>query len=52
MITVMNTNIATNISKKDEVEEEDIPLEIPNIGIVSQKSAKDIATVKSRIVAL
>jgi len=51
MITVMNTNIATNISKKDEVEEEDIPLEIPNIGIVSRKSAKDIATVKSRIVA-
>jgi len=51
MITVMNTNIATNISKKDEVEEEDTPLEIPNIGIVSQKSAKDIATVKSRIVA-
>ena len=50
MITVMNTNIATNISKKDEVEE-DTPLEIPNIGIVSRKSAKDIATVKSRIVA-
>src|SRR6266496_1232694 len=51
MITVMNTNIATNISKKDEVEEEDTPLEIPNIGIVSRKTAKDIATVKSRIVA-
>jgi hypothetical protein len=50
MITVMNTNIATNLSKKEEVEE-DTPLEIPNIGIVSRKSAKDIATVKSRIVA-
>src|SRR6266516_1776828 len=42
MITVMNTNIATNINKKDEVEE-DTPLEIPNIGIVSRKTAKDIA---------
>ena len=54
MITIMNTNIASNLTKnKEEKEEkdEDIPLEIPNIGIVSRQSAKDVATVKSRLIA-
>ncbi len=54
MITIMNTNIASNFTKnKEEKEEkdEDIPLEIPNIGIVSQQSAKDVATMKSRLIA-
>ena len=54
MITIMNTNIASNLTKNKEVKEEkdeDIPLEIPNIGIVSRQSAKDVATVKSRLIA-
>src|SRR5205809_3842084 len=53
MVTVMNNNIASNI--KSEVGKQDVqddtPLDIPNIGIVSRQSAKDVATVKSRIVA-
>ena len=50
MVTVMNNNIAANI-KSDVEKQEDVPLDIPNIGIVSRQTAKDVATVKSRIVA-